>query len=253
MGNACCGQTRERRIKMTRLLRIAMVCAVMAAGLAGTAKFAEAALILDQSHGTTLPPPAFGGPIRNNFIDIAQTFTVGLAGVLGRVEVAVSRLVDAAAPLNVEIRSTIGGLPNPLSASVVAEGVLAPADVPNGPQFAFVGVDLLSDNFVVAPGDVLAIVLRSDTLAGGYFWGFTPGDPYGGGHGFFRNHTPGTDPFLVGGGDHFFRTFVAPVAEPVSAALVGLSLVMLAFARLRRDPRMRALRLRSGAGEVQRS
>ena len=218
---------------MTRLLRVAMVCTVVAAGLVSTAKFAEAALILDQSQGTTLPPPAFGGPIRNDFIDIAQTFTVGLGGILGRVEVALSRLVDTAGPLNVEIRSTIAGLPDPLSASVVAEGVLTAADVPNGPQFAFVGVDLLSENFVVAPGDVLAIVLRSDTTAGGYFWAFTPGDPYAGGHGFFRNHTPGTEPFLIGGGDHFFRTFVAPVAEPASTALIVFGLAMLGFARRR--------------------
>jgi hypothetical protein len=216
---------------MRRLFCIAMLSLATAVALAaGTSKSAEAALILDQSHGT-LPPPNAGGFINNGGIDIAQTFTVGITGILGRVEVAVTRLATTTGPLSVEIRPVIGGFPNPLNAPILADGLVFPADVPNGPTFGFVGVDLLSDNLVVTPGDVLAIVLRSDTAAGGYAWGYTAGDPYAGGHAFFRAHNPGTDPFLPGGGDQFFRTFVAPVTEPGSLALLALSLVALGFTR----------------------
>ena len=87
-------------------------------------------------------------------------------------------------------------------------------------------MDLLSANLIVAPGDGLALTLRSEAIAGGYGWAFGLGDPYAGGHGHFRADNPGTGPFLVGGADQFFKTFVdSSIPEPSTFLLMGIGAV----------------------------
>lgn len=195
---------------------------------------ADAAPMLDQSNGT-LPAFAFGGFIADFGIDIAQTFTVGVGGLLASVDVAIARTSsDPVQPLTVEIRSTTAGAPNASSGSVLASVSIAASAVPDfggtttmGPydlsQFAFLSVDLGSAGLLVSPGDVLALTFRSEALPGGYGWAFSGPNPYAGGHGYFRANNPGMDPFVIGGADQFFRTYVDnAVPEPALLLLMGM-------------------------------
>lgn len=203
---------------------------------------ASGAPILDQSHGA-LPPGGHAGFIADFGIDIAQTFTVGIGGLLTSVDLAVAKTgSDPVQPLNVEIRSTTAGVPNAAIGSVLASASIGPAGIPSiggtttsGPydfsQYAFVNVNLAGAGLIVAPGTVLALTLRSEALPGGYAWAL--GGAYAAGQGYFRSNNPGTGVFNIGGAsDQFFRTYVQ-VPEPASAVLILSGMVAL----LRRRPR----------------
>ena len=132
----------------------------------------------------------------NSGEDRAQTFTAGLTGLLDRVEVQVARGTGTAnttptAPLRVELRRTIAGVPDTDDASVLASVTVPPSAVP---QWVFegplLGVDFGDQAVPVAAGDVLAITLRSSTPDGrGYLWAAdndSPNDPYPGGEMYVR-------------------------------------------------------------------
>lgn len=144
---------------------------------------------------------------------VAQTFTVGLSGVLDRVEVELARNIPIPSPegVTVEIRSTLpGGSP---SSNVLASVFIPAADI--WTSYQFIECDLTSFGLTVAEGDVLALVLSSDAsyqLANNPFpWhGDVPGGyPRGAGYvdihtdeihtGFFETHY-----------DFGFRTYVVP-------------------------------------------
>ena len=94
---------------------------------------------------------------------VAQTFTIGVGGVLTAVEIEVGccGLVRRSDDLLVEIRTTLpDGSP---SDNVLASTVLRSKHLPID-SFAFVRFRLGSDQFLVSPGEIYAIVLSTTAL-----------------------------------------------------------------------------------------
>src|ERR1700712_1972402 len=129
----------------SKTLSAAMALAALTVSL-----HAQSTPILDQSDGA--PFNAAAGFLATSGIDVAQTFTVGLAGMLSQVAVNIARTADTTAPLFVEIRTTAGGIPDAVDGQVLLSTPLSAALVPiAGPTtagplssaaFAFINVDL---------------------------------------------------------------------------------------------------------------
>lgn len=150
------------------------------AGLAlgGGVGHLSAAAIPDQSF---VPINHLGGlEVTASQID-AQTFTVGVEGLLTRVDlIGVNHhRCFATENLVVELRATAGGVP---TSTILASRVLLPASIPT--VSGTVTVDFSATPVAVQVGDVLAIVLRSNAAPSGctYAWdGDVPGTYAGGG------------------------------------------------------------------------
>ena len=185
------------------------------------------AATLDQSH-VIQPDPSVAAYGRvHQAVDWAQTFTVGLAGRLDRVDLQVFRDVtepSPTVPLRVEIRGTSAGIPAATDAAVLASATLAPESVPLDAAglpkpVQLTAVDLSASNLNVSPGEVLAIVLRSGTANPGYEWQFqpTPGNGYAGGVKFLQTRPPATGFNAEHPDTDFgFQTYVT-VPEPPAA------------------------------------
>jgi|GEM_PF-2813598 len=160
----------------------------------------------------------------------AQTFTVENSGLLDRIELPVARNQNTTLPLQVELREIdpLGPLLASFSVPAASVGMqLFPATL--------VGVDLGAQSFAVLPGQILAIVLTSDTSGlsddnASYSWENSFGYPeYTGGIGDvwnlpFGEYAPHHLPQDFG-----FRAFVA-VPEPSTYALAAFgALALLAF------------------------
>lgn len=195
--------------------------------------------ILDQTDGG--PFNAAAGFLATLGIDVAQTFTVGLAGTLSLVSVNIARTADTTAPLFVEIRTTVGGIPNAVDGQVLLSTPLSAAQVPiaspttagplNGPAFAFINVDLSAFGLAVTPGEVLALSMTSDASPGGYLWGLNVPGTYAGGNSYYRGNSLDAA-WILGGADQNFRTFVS-VPEPASMALIAIAFAALVTSRRR--------------------
>ena len=94
--------------------------------------------------------------------DKAQTFTVGVEGILASFEFYVKGSGD----LTYEIRATTGGVPTPVTTSPLTSGTVA---MPS--TWSFASVDVSSAGIPVSPGDVLAIVARITSGASGSWQG----------------------------------------------------------------------------------
>ena len=186
----------------------------------------------------------------NAAADWAQTFTVGLAGQLTRVDLeVVKEATTTTLPLRVEVRRTTpAGFPGADDVDVLATGSIAASLLPtyqeSGPPNPFwAPVDLTGANLRVSPGDVLALVLRSsepnEPFQRGYMWWSYPQgrDEYPGGDAF-RRFQGGTFERMTGNvaTDSGFRTYVL-VPEPAAVAtmLAAASAVLL---RRRRPNRL---------------
>ena len=144
---------------------------------------------------------------------LAQTFTVGRTGQLGRVAVQVGGFGGPTQTVRLDIRPTSNGVPDGNDLSSLASAVIPVARIlAASPTNAFITVDL-STPIQVTAGAVLALVLSSDEQVGSYGWQAassfaTPAPPlYTRGAGFFRNHD---NPNWRTGGttDYGFETFV---------------------------------------------
>jgi hypothetical protein len=160
--------------------------------------------VLDQSLAGSYLSWGLGGDA-----PLAQTFTVGITGVLTRIDVELRR--DAGVhDVLLDVRPTTGGIPVESDAAALVSVVIPSASIPT--DFAFMSADVSSASIQVSVGDVLAIVLRAPADGGplSYTWrGTGQNFEYPAGTNFFRvapslNWSP-----LFG--DLGFRTFVAPL------------------------------------------
>ncbi len=199
---------------------------------------AAAAPTLDQQYtapSDNIGPTPWGLPV-----DWAQTFTVGITGVLDSVTVKGGRANLPIEPLLIDVRLTVAGVPteSDAGANILGSVVLAPGDVPQA--YGDIVADLSGFAINVSVGDVLAIVVRSATGSSadpGYYElrGRAPGG-YDGGGAFVRIgagdtwHPYASFPTL----DIAFSTYVNPVPEPGSIAILVAAALGLTASRPRR-------------------
>ncbi len=213
---------------MVRSLRLIVALCGLASLHAGHA--ARAGLVLDQSF---IPSDSAGNvQIFNSgpdfFQELAQTFTVGLAGDLSAIDVHIAADLFSG-PLLFDIRSVVGGVPQEADAPVLVSGTVAAADIiaANGSGVRdFFRIDFSGSAIPVLPGEMYAIVLRTSSPFLLSWTGAEEG--YGGGSGFFRSSNQ--QPTWGGSfGDLGFKTFVevSVVPEPSSLALAGIGTLAL--------------------------
>ena len=200
------------------------VLAALAAAAILTALPAASA-VLDQASVPESGPFSWGS--YNSSSHIVQTFTVGRAGVLDRIEIALLSTGDVPEDLVFELFSTpldlATAFPTPLTSALIPR-----AGLPTSPSFSLselTVVDLSTANLTVGVGDVFAFSVR------GRVFGTNPGaGDYIGGQGYYTN--PLETEFLAGN-DHGFRTYVAVVPEPATWALMigGFGLAGVALRR----------------------
>jgi hypothetical protein len=177
--------------------------------------------------------PVAGPTVVNSLVDKAQTLTVGVDGQLTRIDLDLFRNSAEMEPVQISLRSTLGGFPTQANAgsNILAERTIPALEIPASPSF--VVFDLRSFHLSVSKGEVLAIVLRSSadsiTPNHGYEWelGFT--NLYAQGDSLFR--TPG-NPWALNSlaASQGFKTYVV-VPEPTSVVLLStgiLGLVVMA-------------------------
>ncbi|MHC4445535.1 MAG: hypothetical protein ACYTF1_23560, partial [Planctomycetota bacterium] len=153
-------------------------------------------------------------------VDKAQTFTVGITGVLTRVDALIYRRFNTSVDLLFDIRRTNAGVPTESDDDTLASLAVPASSVPTTIQFCT--FDISSFYVSVTVGDVLAIVFRTPPGAGineTYSWVGLLGDPYSPGSPFFRNPSAGFDNWSVLFGDSGFRTFVETIPEPADLSL----------------------------------
>jgi hypothetical protein len=171
---------------------------------------AQAIPIVDQEHA---PPGNFPALAVANDRTQIQTFTVGVTGVLTRIDVQVRRSPQTVEDLVLSLWSTdVEGLPENLLATVSLPASATTQDIPA----PFVPFDLGAASVAVSAGDVLAIELDSNAanvppfFQERYEWEF--GGQYGGGTAYTR-----IGPVLLELGEDFhFRTYVDTGILPVA-------------------------------------
>jgi hypothetical protein len=221
---------------MSHLIRCLSLVAFV--GIAAT-RVAFAGEQLDQSYAPA--SNGMGGKFDGTsfYPALAQTFTVGLSGHLSRIDLGVARLDDLDdADLTIEISRTTNGVPD--ISDQLSTRVISAEQVPIVDGTAFLhplfdlSVDVLSDRISVAPGDVLAVWIKSQTTDGfGYSWRTTYiGVTYPGGTSYIYDYRGD----LINLGNTFedfeFRTFVS-TPEPSSFILSGLALSLFTVGRRR--------------------
>jgi hypothetical protein len=227
-----------------------VVICVLPGFLSGTA---SAAPILDQSCcGSTNIEAIFSGQLTR-----AQTFTVGLAGLLSRVELGLSVLGSASVAIEIH-PEVVAGTSLPLGPPLAAGTITW-----SSPATQFSSIDISSAGLFVSPGQVLSIV-QNPTEGGPACEAARPPlpppfcswtgleavpassfDPYAGGI-VLTTTIPSPAVFVrlvsFSDADLNFRTFVdaQPVSGPATMTLMVLGLAPAAWhayrTRLRRPP-----------------
>lgn len=195
------------------------------------------AAVLDQSYVPTNGP--FGVPPRLadvgdsvTDVEVAQSFTVGVSGRLTEADVYLTQ--EHNGNLLLEIRRTLpNGLPSEAPGDLLAAAITSPSVQPA--SYVFAPSFFNNQGPLVTAGEQLALVLRVPGV-GSYGWGGEATNPYAGGSAAFRTSSSlnqwvqAANPGL----DLGFRTYVEPVPEPSTCAVIVLGGVGLFAARVRR-------------------
>src|SRR5262249_4955876 len=155
----------------------------------------------------------------------------GITGTLARIDVLVREDSTSTRDLLFDIRATNGGVPVTDNTAVLASVVVAHGTVPTDLlTMTYTSIDISAFGLAVTEGEMLAIVLRTDT-GGRYLW--KNGAPvYTRGAAFFRepNVGPNWRSWSSAGNnfDFAFRTYVdTTVPEPSTLALLGIGTLSL--------------------------
>jgi hypothetical protein len=193
-----------------RRSRILLVIAISYLSIA-----TAAAQVIDQSYD----PGNNGGYTFNLNNPQAQSFTVGITGLLTQVDIRAYNFFGGAnGPLNLRVHTFNPGAP-PTLGSLLATASLPPSSVPS--TSGFVSFDLTAAPPSVTSGQQLALVI-STTGTTSYLWeGRVPGG-YSSGQGYVVS---GNNLFNTGSGanwDFGFRTYVVP--EPAGLTIIAIAL-----------------------------
>lgn len=200
---------------------------------------AKAGPILDQSY---TQQDGYYGP--GPFSPQAQTFTVGITGLLTEVDLRISTAPTPnpnPSPIIVEINSLLNGFP---AAGSLAAVSVPYASLPTGAPGDFVALDFTHQNLQVFAGEMLAITIRTTDDGANLEFGRTldvgdmPVGGYDGGRAFTGEI--GNVWFPLPQGDqgfpnsvawnYDFKTFVSPVPVPPTLPLFAVgSLIMVGW------------------------
>ncbi len=159
-----------------------------------------------------------------------QSFTVGLDGTLTRIDFQLGRNAGVTEPLQVQLCTTIGDLPDLDPSALLFSGTIAAADVPvqTFTSTFDTSIDLSSAAPLVARGEKL-VVLLSSSDNGWYNWdnsGYFNNNPYA--NGTAIQSIPTSPAWgAINNWDFGFQTWVTPVPEP--SALLPVGLLILGF------------------------
>jgi hypothetical protein len=156
----------------TRAIQVIVMWWLLFAGIV------QATPILDQQH-----LPDFNGQsltVTNDRTQI-QTFTVGVTGVLTRIDVRVERSPGTVEDLDLSLWSAdVAGLPKDLLATVS----VPPSVIPDPGSAHLITVDLSAEAVAVLAGEVFAILLNSNEVNETYGWALS--GQYDGGTAYTR-------------------------------------------------------------------
>jgi hypothetical protein len=203
--------------------------------IVGQGEFARAATpVVDQQ---TLVPQQAAIAVFANW-SYGQSFTVGRAGSLTRLDFQLGRVGGNVQPLQVALRTANGDLPNLDESALLFSGTIAASDVPilSYASSHTVSINLSSlSPVMVSPGDKLVVVLSSSD-PNWYYWdnsGYFNSNPYP--NGSAVQSTPSTAGWApMDNWDFGFRTWVTPVPEPVALVPLGVVLLLLGHRFTRR-------------------
>jgi hypothetical protein len=205
-------------------MRIAFCTTILAVVLVPNVCFGD--MVLDQAFTSGLDLGTLGAP------DNAQTFTMGMDGILSALHVQVYRGQNRDLVLDVR-NTTVGGAPTESDVAVLASTTIPYSSIPYEVP-TWVAFDVSSAGIAVRSGDVLAIALRvpDSPYAPAYSWLFSTSGGYAGGQRWTRSAT-WADGILgdtwngtyAGNAlvDMNFRTYVVPVPGAVLLGVLGLA------------------------------
>lgn len=220
------------RIHICQRKLATMAClAVFAAVMSGRIDSATGEVVQDQYY----PGHNAAFSLIRNKRQLAQTFPVTVEGWLNHVDVYVNDSNATGEDLLWDIRATVGRRPISDNSNLLAFGVVPAASIPVFPDLTPISLDVSGLNIAVAPGDVLAVTLRTNG-GRGFGWRGGTGPPNLGGK-FERSgdNLPWDPDTFSPSMPHGFATYVRMIPEPCTFALLGTgALALLAFAWRRR-------------------
>lgn len=200
---------------------------------------ANATPVLDQEYtpDPNLPPvghAAVGQNALGHVLNMGQTFTVGITGILSAIEVRVAKNTAIIEDLTLDLRTTNGALPGPAGA-ILATASLSAGDIPDT-LFSFISFDLSDAEINVAAGDFLSFVLSSTAQQGRMdAYRISNSGAEGGYDGGIGYSARGNGTLFTPTNDLMFRSFVdVQVSEPGAIIPLIAGLAVIGLVRQRR-------------------
>jgi hypothetical protein len=176
--------------------------------LASATKSAHAVEVLDQHYDDFVS--AIGDTASHFSQEVGQTFTVGVGGVLTRIEVLLARFPFTSDSAVLHVYDSAADLPDTLLGSATVSSALISTTAPT-----FVSFDVSSFAIPVNVDEVMSFGIESDT-GGTYILPYPLSGMYGGGSSVRRTLSVPPGPWqFQAGRDYGFRTYVDAAAGPL--------------------------------------